>query len=109
MSVAFLLAAVGNVLSTVSIVPHLADAIRSRKPGGSLSGWWMGAVCGAVWIAYGLLAHTPEVGAPGWVTVPISGVLGFWILRDKKATQKRERAKAVHPAFARREDLVTAA
>lgn len=104
-----MLAAVGNVLATVSIVPHLVEAIRTRKPGGSVAGWLMGAVCGAIWIVYGLMAGTPEVGAPGWVTVPIGFVLGFWIMREKKATARREAARKVHPAFATKADLVKAA
>ena len=108
-STVFMLAAVGNVLATVSIVPHLIEAVRSRKPGGSVTGWLLGAAGGVIWVVYGLMCGTPEVGAPGWLTVPISVVLGMWVWRDNRVRARRDAAKAAHPAFAAKVNLVKAA
>ncbi|MGV8846501.1 MAG: hypothetical protein ACOH1Y_09270 [Propionicimonas sp.] len=74
------IALVGNILTAVSIVPHLMQAIRTRRPVGSVLGWCLSSASGGFWLAYGLVAHMPEIGAPGWVTVPVSTVLAVWVL-----------------------------
>ena len=80
-----LVALIGNVLATVAILPHLVQAIRERRPSGSPSGWALGGINAGLWLTYGLMMHTPEIGAPGWVTCPVSAVLGVWSWRHQRA------------------------
>jgi hypothetical protein len=80
-----LIALFGNLLATVAILPHLVQAVRDRRPSGSPYGWALGAATAALWLAYGWTTHTPQIGAPGYVTFPVSVVLGVWSLRTRLA------------------------
>jgi hypothetical protein len=76
---------VGNLLAVVAIMPHLAQALRERRPAGSPYGWALGALCGMLSTTYGLLIGDPLVGAPGWITVPIGTSLAVWAWRYQRA------------------------
>ncbi|MEV1288781.1 hypothetical protein [Micromonospora sp. NPDC049679] len=85
MSPLTLLALTGNVLSTVAVLPHLTQAIRERRPSGSAFGWTLGALCGLLWLAYGILTDNMIVGAPGWITVPVGAALALWCWKDERS------------------------
>lgn len=78
MSALTLLGMLGNILSTVAILPHLRQSLVERRPVGSASGWALGALCGVVWLTYGWLSGDLLIGAPGWVTAPVSLALTLW-------------------------------
>ncbi|GAA4346317.1 hypothetical protein [Angustibacter luteus] len=84
MSAPGLIALIGNLLATVAILPHLVQAIRERRPSGSPYGWALGAATAALWLSYGWVTSTPEIGAPGYVTFPVSVVLGVWAWREQR-------------------------
>ncbi|NYD42239.1 hypothetical protein [Nocardioides panaciterrulae] len=85
MSPLVLLGSLGTLLSTVAIVPHLLLAVRMRKPSGSPFAWSLGAVCSAVWFAYGLVDGDFLVAAPGLVTIPVGLLLAAWSHREQEA------------------------
>jgi uncharacterized protein with PQ loop repeat len=80
-----LLGITGNVLSTVAILPHLAQAVRERRPSGSAFGWILGALCGLLWLVYGILTDNMIVGAPGWITVPVGAALALWSWKHERS------------------------
>ena len=85
-----LIALVGNLLATVAVLPHLVQAIRERRPSGSPYGWALGAATAALWLSYGWVTSTPEIGAPGYVTFPVSVALGVWAWREQRTTTGAE-------------------
>ncbi|SDZ17649.1 Uncharacterized conserved protein, contains PQ loop repeat [Micromonospora pattaloongensis] len=98
MSALTLLGITGNVLSTVAIFPHLAQAIRERRPSGSAFGWSLGALCGLLWLTYGILTQNLIVGAPGWITVPVGAALGFWCWKSERGPVMALVAPSLAPA-----------
>jgi hypothetical protein len=79
-----LLGMLGNILSTVAILPHLRQSLAERRPVGSASGWALGALCGVVWLSYGWLSGDLLIGAPGWVTAPVSLALTLWCWKSQR-------------------------
>ncbi|MFC4786424.1 hypothetical protein ACT8ZV_18250 [Nocardioides sp. MAHUQ-72] len=75
------------MLSAVTMIPHLAHAVRTRKPSGSPLAWTLGAVCSTVWFVYGVADRDLLVAAPGLVTIPIGVVLAAWAHRERVAAQ----------------------
>lgn len=70
MSPLVVLGSLGTLISTITIVPHVLHALRTKTPGGSPLAWGMGVAGSAVWLVYGIASHDLLVGAPGVVTVP---------------------------------------
>jgi len=73
-----LLGLLGTVLSTLTLIPHVVQAIRSGRPGGSPSGWMLSFGGSTVWGIYGLVEHDLLVAAPGLVTIPCGLLLSVW-------------------------------
>lgn len=84
MSALVLLGSLGTVLSTVAMLPHLTQALRTREPAGSPVAWALGAACSMVWFAYGLATHDLLVAAPGLVTIPVGLMLATWTHRNQR-------------------------
>ncbi|WP_300683289.1 hypothetical protein [Nocardioides sp.] len=82
MSPIVVLGAFGTLFSTITILPHVVRAIRTKKPGGSPLAWAMGATGAVVWLAYGIASGDPLVGAPGVVTIPAGVLLTIWSSRE---------------------------
>ena len=73
-----LLGAVATALSTLTLLPHLVHAARTRCPGGSTFGWALGTLSSTVWFAYGLGVGDFAVAAPGFFTIPAGATLAAW-------------------------------
>ena len=84
MSPLVVLGALGTLFSTITILPHLARAIRTRRPGGSPLAWAMGAAGSVVWLTYGIASGDLLVGAPGFVTIPAGVLLTIWSSREAR-------------------------
>ena len=82
MSPLVVLGLLGTVFSTVTLIPHVAHAIRSGRPGGSPSGWVLSFGGSMVWGVYGIAGHDLLVAAPGLVTVPCGLLLAGWSILD---------------------------
>lgn len=78
MSPLALLGALATVLSTLTLLPHLAHAVRTRQPSGSTFGWALGAVASTAWFAYGIGIGDLAVAAPGFITIPAGVALAGW-------------------------------
>lgn len=83
MSPLVLLGIFGTLISTVTVLPHLIRALRTKTPGGSPLAWGLGALGGAVWGAYGFASGDLLVAAPGVITIPAGTVLAVWSLRGE--------------------------
>jgi uncharacterized protein with PQ loop repeat len=79
-----LLGSLGTVLSTVTMLPHLTHAVRTRKPHGSAFAWLIGAVASTVWFVYGVGIGDLLMAAPGLVTVPVGFFLAIWSAREER-------------------------
>jgi uncharacterized protein with PQ loop repeat len=79
-----LLGSLGTLLSTVTMLPHLAHAVRTRKPHGSAFAWTVGAVASTAWFLYGVGIGDLLVAAPGFVTIPIGFFLAVWSAREER-------------------------
>ena len=75
------LGALGTLVSTITIVPHVLRAWHTKRPGGSPLAWVMGATGSTIWFVYGLASGDLLVGAPGLVTIPCGLLLAAWSLR----------------------------
>ena len=84
MSPLVLLGSLGTLLSTVTMLPHLTHALRTRKPHGSSFAWTVGAVASTAWFVYGVGIGDLLVAAPGFVTVPIGFFLAVWSAREER-------------------------
>lgn len=82
MSPLVVLGALGTLVSTITIVPHVAHAMRTRKPGGSPLAWVLGVTGSTIWLVYGIASGDLLVAAPGLVTVPCGLLLAIWSLRS---------------------------
>ena len=82
-----LLGSLGTVLSTVTMLPHLAHAVRTRKPHGSAFAWMVGAVASTAWFIYGVGIGDLLVAAPGFVTIPIGFFLAAWSAREERRVE----------------------
>jgi hypothetical protein len=79
---------VGTLISTVTIVPHVLHALRTRKPGGSPLAWALGAIGSVVWLAYGIASGDFIVGAPGLITIPCGVFLAVSSTRAALAARR---------------------
>ena len=79
-----LLGSVGTVLSTVTMLPHLTHALRTRKPHGSAFAWVVGAVASTAWFVYGIGIGDLLVAAPGFVTIPVGFFLAAWSAHEER-------------------------
>lgn len=77
------LGALGTLVSTTTIVPHVIHAMRTRRPGGSPVAWVMGVTGSTIWLLYGLTSGDVLVGAPGLVTIPCGLLLAIWSLKGE--------------------------
>ena len=84
MSPLVLLGSVGTLLSTVTMLPHLTHALRTRKPHGSAFAWAVGAVASTAWFVYGIGIGDLLVAAPGFVTIPVGFFLAAWSAREER-------------------------
>lgn len=75
------LGALGTLVSTITIVPHVVHAMRTRRPGGSPVAWVLGVTGSTIWFAYGVASGDLLVGAPGLVTIPCGLLLAIWSVR----------------------------
>jgi uncharacterized protein with PQ loop repeat len=75
------LGALGTLVSTITIVPHVLRAWHTKRPGGSPLAWVMGATGSTIWFVYGIASGDLLVGAPGLVTIPCGLLLAVWSLR----------------------------
>ena len=82
MSALVVLGVLGTVFSTITLVPHVAHAMRSGVPGGSPMGWTLSFGGSTVWGVYGVVAHDLLVAAPGLVTIPCGLLLAVWSVRN---------------------------
>jgi hypothetical protein len=82
-----LLGSLGTLLSTLSLLPHLFDAIRNRRPAGSPLAWSFGAVSSGVWFVYGLAVGDVLVAAPGFVTIPVGLGLALWCAAARRGDE----------------------
>jgi len=82
-----LLGSLGTVLSTVTMLPHLAHAVRTRKPHGSAFAWTVGAVGSTAWFVYGLGIGDLLLAAPGFVTIPVGFFLAAWSAREERRVE----------------------
>jgi hypothetical protein len=60
------------------MLPHLANAIRDRRPAGTAFAWALTTCQSLTWMLYGLADNDVLVAAPGFVTVPIGTALTVW-------------------------------
>jgi uncharacterized protein with PQ loop repeat len=90
------LGTLGTLVSTITIVPHVVHAMRTRQPGGSPLAWVMGVTGSTIWSFYGIASGDLLVGAPGLVTIPCGLLLAIWSLRGRDA----EPAARARPAAA---------
>lgn len=84
-----ILGSLGTILSTTAMLPHLAHALRHRRPSGSTTGWMVGALSSAIWFAYGIDRHDLLQAAPGFVTVPGGVFLTAWCLLIARRSGRR--------------------
>lgn len=83
MSALVVLGLLGTLFSTITLIPHVAHAVRSGVPGGSPMGWTLSFGGSTVWGVYGIVAHDIPVAAPGLVTVPCGLLLAVWSIRNR--------------------------
>jgi uncharacterized protein with PQ loop repeat len=79
------LGAFGTLVSTITILPHVIHAMRTKRPGGSPLAWAMGVSGSTIWLVYGLVSGDVLVGAPGLITIPCGLLLVVWSLRGSRA------------------------
>jgi hypothetical protein len=75
------LGVLGTFFSTITLIPHVAHAVRTGVPGGSPIGWALSFGGSMVWGVYGIAAHDYIEAAPGLVTVPCGLLLAAWSIR----------------------------
>lgn len=92
MSPLALLGATATLLSTLTLLPHLLQAVRTRRPSGSAFGWALGTASSVLWFAYGVIAGDLVVAAPGVVTIPAGSALAIWCWARMRRDPARERA-----------------
>ena len=63
MSPLVLLGTVGTLVSTITIIPHVLHATRTKQPGGSPLAWVMGTAGSTIWLLYGLASGDLLVAA----------------------------------------------
>lgn len=95
-----LLGSLGTLVSAVSSMPHLAHALRNRKPQGSTFAWFFGAFSSGIWFVYGFAGGGVLVAAPGFVTIPIGVGMGLWCHRVAQQTAMPALANAPAPVMA---------
>jgi len=83
-----LLGSLGTVLSTLTMLPHLAHAVRTRRPHGSAFAWLVGAVSSTAWFVYGIGTGDLLVAAPGLVTIPVGFFLAAWSAREERRVEQ---------------------
>jgi uncharacterized protein with PQ loop repeat len=84
------LGALGTLVSTITIVPHVIHALRTKQPGGSPLAWVMGVTGSTIWFVYGIASGDLLVGAPGLITIPCGLLLALWSLRGRPDAQVEE-------------------
>lgn len=90
-----LLGLLGTTFSTIFMFPHLANAIRHRRPAGTAFAWALTTCQSLTWMLYGLLDNDPLVAAPGFVTVPVGLTLTVWALVVARGARSDARLQAV--------------
>jgi hypothetical protein len=75
------LGALGTLVSTTTIVPHVLRGMRTKQPGGSPLAWSLGVAGSTIWLVYGIVAGDFLVGAPGLITIPCGLLLAVWSMR----------------------------
>lgn len=90
-----LLGLLGTTLSTVFMLPHLANAIRDRRPAGTAFAWALTTCQSLTWMLYGLADDDVLVAAPGFVTVPIGTALTVWAFAAARGARKASAAAPV--------------
>jgi len=78
------LGTLGTLVSTITILPHVVHATRTKQPGGSPLAWVMGVTGSTIWLVYGVAAGDLLVAAPGLVTIPCGLLLAIWSLRGRR-------------------------
>jgi hypothetical protein len=94
------LGALGTLVSTITIVPHVLQAMRTRKPGGSSTAWVLGVAGSTIWALYGVVSGDLLVGAPGLVTIPCGLLLAIWSLRKDEPAEPVESLELEAPPVA---------
>src|SRR3954469_20797218 len=89
------LGALGTLVSTITIVPHVLRAWHTKRPGGSPLAWVMGATGSTIWFLYGIASGDLLVGAPGLVTVPCGLLLAVWSVRGERGGEVEEPPSAL--------------
>lgn len=74
----------GTLISTITIIPHVIHAVRTKQPSGSPVAWALGAAGSSIWAVYGVVSGDLLVGAPGLITIPCGLMLATWSLRHRK-------------------------
>ena len=95
-------------MSSIVMLPHLAHALRERRPSGTALAWLTGATSSGIWATYGALSGDLAITAPGLVTVPVGVSLAAWCHRVARTEQRAAAeiarldalyaAKTAHPA-----------
>jgi hypothetical protein len=87
-SAVVLIGALGTLLTTVQMLPHLAAAIRTRTPSGSAIGWTLSMAAAAMWGIDGLVTSNLWLLAPTTVTVPVYSALAIWVWRSTRQSRR---------------------
>ncbi|SFC83891.1 Uncharacterized conserved protein, contains PQ loop repeat [Nocardioides terrae] len=98
MSPLVVLGALGTLVSTITILPHVRHATRTKQPGGSPVAWVMGVTGSTIWLVYGVASGDLLVAAPGLVTIPCGALLAIWSLRGRRDAQVEQTVESVEPA-----------
>ena len=87
---------VAGTLTTLSFVPQVRRALRTRKTDDISWGWLAMFQTGVVlWLIYGLVLHDWPIILANLVTMSLCGVLMAVKARSGKSTAKLTRAQAV--------------
>jgi len=89
------LGSLGTLISTVTILPHVAQTLQTKKAGGSPLAWAMGVTGSTVWLAYGIASGDFLVGAPGLITIPC----GLFLVASSRRAARAASRPGVRPAI----------